>query len=128
MVEDENDEIEDPELEMSDEEDDEEDARRRRRRKKPKQVFFSKGEYCACNKRRGRGDEPEFDVEEDQMDVEIDTMAGNVEDALADPRRKKRGRKWSKKQWAAALRALVARFFRSRTLKCYCTRNRNVVR
>eukprot|EP00795_Rhopilema_esculentum_P000455 gene455-10128_t len=99
---------------------DEEDPRRRKSKKMP---YFSKGKYCVCSKKRQRGDEAE--VSEEDVEDHIDDVADNVENALADPRRRCRP---SKKTLQKALRRLVGPFFRPETLGCYCTRNKAVVR
>ena len=101
---------------------DEEDPRRRKSMKRP---YFSKGKYCVCSKKRQSGDEAE--VTEEDVEDHIDDVAENVENALADPRKRRR-RRPSKKNWKLALRKLVSPFFRAETLGCYCTRNRAVVR
>ncbi|XP_065067257.1 nucleolin-like [Rhopilema esculentum] len=101
---------------------DEEDPRRRKSMKRP---YFSKGKYCVCSKKQKKGDEAE--VTEEDVEDHIDDVAENVENALADPRKRRR-RRPSKKNWKLALRKLVSPFFRAETLGCYCTRNRAVVR
>ena len=106
---------------------DEEDARGGRRRRAKKVPYFSKGKYCVCSKeRQSKGDEAEDIAEEDVQD-HIDDVAENVENALADPRKRRRPRP-SKKNWKLALRKLVSPFFKAETLGCYCTRNKAVVR
>ena len=116
VMEDENDEEEDPEESLLDDEDKEEDPKKK---KKAKYVpLFGAHVYCACKKPTKKRD-PMEDSKDESISDHIDEITQDVE--FSDPKSKK-------EKFKAFLNKLVKPYFGAVNLKCYCTKNRAVVR
>ena len=117
VMDEENDEEEDPTESLLDDEDEEEDPKKKKKAKYA--ALFGDHSYCVCRKAAKKGDVME-DSKSDEVSNHIDEITEDVE--LSDPRRSK------KAKFAAYLKKLIAPFFHAVNLKCYCTKNKAVVR
>ena len=107
--------MEDP---VEDEDDEEEDPAKR---KKKKYVpLFGAHVYCACKRPTKKGDVEEDESSEDTVSDHIDRITSDVE--MSDPKSKKI------KKFAAYLKKLVGPYFGAVNLRCFCTKNKAVIR
>ena len=109
--------VEDP---LEDVDDEEEDPARRKKKKKYVPLFGAHA-YCACKRPTKKGDVEEDESSEDTVSDHIDRIASDAE--LSDPKKSKKVKKF-----AAFLKKLVGPYFGAVNLRCYCTKNKAVVR